>query len=210
MKCSENINEIAKAMSNAQGEMQPALKSANNPFYKSRYADFASVWEAIREPMKKNELSVWQDVTNSEYGICVSTRVTHSSGQWVEFGPLEIPIPKKDAQSVGSAISYAKRYSLSAAVGVVADIDDDGEKAMGREQNKREDKQTVYINKEQVNELVKILDECEPEYVKRIEEAFGQLGIQSYAQIKESSYNKYIQSAKKNRDEYQSRMRKAS
>jgi hypothetical protein len=136
MKRSEMINEISKAMANAQGEMEPALKSSKNPFYKSNYADLAAIMESIKVPLKKNDLSVWQDVITNEKGISVCTMVSHSSGQWIEFGPLEIALAKRDAQSVGSAITYAKRYALSAAVGVVSDNDDDGEAAMGRNATK--------------------------------------------------------------------------
>ncbi len=136
MKRSEMINEISKAMANAQGEMEPALKSSKNPFFKSNYADLAAIMESIKVPLKKNDLSVWQDVITNEKGISVCTMVSHSSGQWIEFGPLEIALAKRDAQSVGSAITYAKRYALSAAVGVVSDNDDDGEAAMGRNSSK--------------------------------------------------------------------------
>ncbi len=132
MKRSEMINEISKAMANAQGEMEPALKSSKNPFFKSNYSDLASIMDSIKIPLKKNDLSIWQDVITNDKGISVCTMVSHSSGQWIEFGPLEIALAKRDAQSVGSAITYAKRYALSAAVGVVSDNDDDGEAAMGR------------------------------------------------------------------------------
>jgi len=208
MKTSETINEISKAISNAQGEMMVAIKGASNPFFKSKYADFAAVWEAIREPLKKSEIAVFQDVTTTDHGVSICTRLAHSSGQWIEFGPLEIPLPKRDAQSVGSAISYAKRYALSAAVGVASDDDDDGEKAMGRGEEKKSKEE--YISDDQVNALTSILNECDPDYVQRIEAALTNLKIESYAKIRKSSYEKYKASALKNREEYQFRMRKAS
>ncbi len=180
MKRSEMINEISKAMANAQGEMEPALKSSKNPFFKSNYADLAAIMESIKVPLKKNDLSIWQDVITNEKGISVCTMVSHSSGQWIEFGPLEISLAKRDAQSVGSAITYAKRYSLSAAVGVVSDNDDDGEAAMGRN-GKHETKnvqqlsvdhieqpldmvnnKTKNINKDQWEELKSMIKQCTP------------------------------------------------
>ena len=130
MKTSENINEIAKAMSQAQKDMKPASKDGVNPHFKSKYFTFSSVWESIRQPLTNCGLTVWQDVITEEKSVSVITRVIHESGQWVEFGPLSIPLMKFDAQAIGSATSYAKRYSLCAAVGVVSDDDDDGEKAV--------------------------------------------------------------------------------
>ena len=133
MKTSEQIDQISKAMSIAQGEMKPASKSTVNPFFKSTYSSLAQVMDSIREPFAKNNLCVFQDVSSTESGVAVSTRVCHASGQWIEFGPMLVPLTKKDAQSVGSATTYGKRYSLSAAVGVVSDLeDDDGEGAMNR------------------------------------------------------------------------------
>ncbi len=129
MKTSEQINEIATALSKAQGHMKPAAKDALNPHFKSKFADFASVWEAIREPMTSNGLTVLQDVFTEEKGVSVLTRIIHTSGQWIEFGPLTIPVNKYDAHGVGSATSYAKRYALCAAIGVVGEEDDDGNKA---------------------------------------------------------------------------------
>ena len=130
MQTSEQINEIAAAMAAVQGEMKPALKDATNPHFKSKYADLSSVFEAIRGPLSKHGLTVWQDLGNDDRGVTVRTRIIHKSGQWVEFGPLAIPAGKQDAQGLGSAATYARRYGLSAALGVVADLDDDGNAAV--------------------------------------------------------------------------------
>jgi hypothetical protein len=136
MKTSETINEIAAAMCKAQGAMRPALKDATNPAYRSKYADLTAVWDACREPLTKNGITVWQDVTCELGGVSVTTRLVHTSGQWVEFGPLTVPLAKPDAHGVGSATSYGKRYGLSAAIGVVSDDDDDGNGAVGRTETK--------------------------------------------------------------------------
>lgn len=140
MRTSENIIEISKAMNLAQREMRPAIKDSTNPHFRSKYSDLASVMDAIREPIGNNGLSIWQDATLEETGVSVTTRIVHVSGQWVEFGPLTIPIGKKDAHAVGSACSYGKRYALCAALGVVSDDDDDGNKAVSsyeKRQNNR-------------------------------------------------------------------------
>jgi hypothetical protein len=130
MKTSEQINDLAAASAKAQGAMRAAVKDSTNPHYKSKYADLTAVWEACRQPLADNDLTVWQDVTSPEtaLGIGVTTRLVHSSGQWVEFGPLIVPLSKADAHGVGSATSYAKRYALAAALGVTSE-DDDGNAA---------------------------------------------------------------------------------
>ncbi len=130
MKKSDEINEISKAMALAQGEMKPAFKGTVNPFFKSRFANLEQVWDSIREPLTKNGLSSIQDVKTTPTGVEIVTCILHSSGQWLEFGPLEMQLLKKDPQSLGSAITYGKRYALCAALGIVTgDEDDDGEAA---------------------------------------------------------------------------------
>jgi len=130
VKHSENIGDLATAMSKAQGAMKPASKDSVNPHFKSKYADLSAVWDACRKPMTDNGLSVWQDVENHGAAVMVSTRIVHSSGQWVEFGPLAVPVEKENAHGVASATTYGKRITLCAAVGIVADEDDDGNGAV--------------------------------------------------------------------------------
>jgi len=169
MKTSELIDQISKAMSLAQGEMKPASKSTDNPYFKSTYATLSQVMDAIREPFRKNNLCVFQDVCSSENGVSIHTRISHASGQWIEFGPMEIPLSKKDAQAVGSATSYGKRYSLSAAVGVVSDVeDDDGEGAMNRGGKEDKKKTSAFITDDQVNQLEDLASQCDPVYVKKL------------------------------------------
>lgn len=128
MITSEQINEIAAAGAKAQLELQPAIKDAVNPAFRSKYADYAAIREAARV-YAKHGIASWQDATLSERGVSVITRLTHTSGQWMEFGPLTVPLGKQDAHGVGSATTYAKRYALSAALGISADEDDDGNAA---------------------------------------------------------------------------------
>lgn len=125
MTTSPTINEIAGALAKAQAAIKPAIKDATNPHFKSRYADLTSVWDAIRGPLSANGIAAVQEAVTVDDGVAVMTRLIHSSGQWLEFGPLTVPAAKRDAHGVGSATSYAKRYALSAAVGVVSDEDDD-------------------------------------------------------------------------------------
>jgi hypothetical protein len=89
---SETINELAKALSLAQGELHGALADANNPFFNSTYADLASIWESIRKPLTKNGLSVTQCLGENEHGLTLETLLLHSSGQWISS---TIPIKSK-------------------------------------------------------------------------------------------------------------------
>jgi len=131
MRTSDPFNEVLAAMAKAQRAMAPAVKDSSLPAFKSKYADLTAVWAACRVPLTDHGLCVLQDVTTDEHGVNVTTRIGHPSGQWIEFGPLTVPLTKRDAHGVGSATSYARRYALSAAVGVVTD-DDDGNAAVER------------------------------------------------------------------------------
>ena len=130
MNQSEQINELSKALSVAQSQMSFARKDSKNPFFKSSYADLSSVWDACREPLTKNGLAVIQtfDADHDGGEVIVVTTLTHSSGQWIS-SRLKMPLVKKDPQGLGSAITYGRRYSLAAIVGVIADEDDDGNAA---------------------------------------------------------------------------------
>lgn len=131
MNKSESIKELATALAKAQGEMKGAIKDASNPFFKSKYADLASVVEAIRAAFSKYGLSYSQGSEPSEKNeVRVETIIMHSSGEWLSNGILSLPVSKADAQGFGSALTYARRYSLSAAVGVAPE-DDDGNAAAG-------------------------------------------------------------------------------
>jgi len=145
MRTSESIKEIAAALSKAQGAMTGAKKGADNPFFKSKYADLAEVIKALSEPFAANGLSFIQSAGFVDGKISVTTRIMHSSGEWLESDPCELPPVKNDPQAYGSAISYAKRYSLQSFAGVPS-IDDDGNEAV--KQVKRIDKKLVqeYVN----------------------------------------------------------------
>jgi hypothetical protein len=130
MTTSEQTGELAAALAKAQSEMGAATKDAANPFFKSRYADLNSIWEAARGPLTKNGIAVLQSPSADGARVTVATRFLHSSGQWIQG---EVSATAKDAspQSVGSAITYLRRYALQSFAGV-ATADDDGESAQGR------------------------------------------------------------------------------
>lgn len=137
MQTSEQLNELAAALAKAQGLFSPAAKDAKNDAFKrdgkaSRYADIAAVWEAVRKPLSDNGLCAIQQPVRTADGLAITTRILHSSGQWIEFDALTVPLSKTDAHGVGSATTYGRRFSLCAALGIVADEDDDGNAAAGK------------------------------------------------------------------------------
>ena len=130
MKSSETIEKLALALCSAQGEMGGAVKGSANPFFKSSYADLTSVIKAIKEPCFKHGLSYVQLPHRDGNSIGVTTRLIHTSGQWIEH-EFTLPMVKGDPQAAGSAITYARRYALQALFGIPA-VDDDSESAMLR------------------------------------------------------------------------------
>lgn len=128
---SKEIGKLSGALAKAQGEMEMASKDSANPFFKSKYADLSSVWLACREALSKNGLSVIQIPTANGTSVRLTTVLSHTSGEFVS-GSLTLPVKECTAQGMGSAITYARRYSLAAMVGVAPDDDDDGNAASGR------------------------------------------------------------------------------
>lgn len=126
---SEQINEIAKALAAAQSEMKAAKKDAANPFFKSAYATLESVSDACLPALNKHGIAVTQTTARLGDGslITLETTLIHSSGQWIG-SVYPVHPTKNDPQSLGSAITYARRYSLAAIAGVTVS-DDDGEAA---------------------------------------------------------------------------------
>jgi hypothetical protein len=128
MKMSETITELATALAKAQGAMEDATKSETNPHFRSKYADLAAVREVIRAPLAANDLSVIQAARTREHEVEVETMLLHKSGEYIAE-TLSLPVTKRDAQGVGSAISYARRYGLMSLLGLAA-ADDDGNAAV--------------------------------------------------------------------------------
>lgn len=145
---SPEIDKIAAALAKAQAKVRGAAKDSENPFFHSRYADLASIWDACRDALTANEIAVVQSPSTTFSGepeiytaksrsgedrsgvrvattVNVLTRLVHPSGQWLE-GTVSAMLPAGDPQAVGSAITYLRRYALAAMVGVAPE-DDDGE-----------------------------------------------------------------------------------
>jgi len=128
---STDINEIATALAKAQAAMDNASKDRTNPAFKSKYADMASVRDAVNGPLSSHGIAYVQAAATTADGVTVETRLIHSSGQWL--ASVVGAVPKAyDPQSIGSAITYLRRYSLMAMVGIAPE-DDDGNAGSGRQ-----------------------------------------------------------------------------
>lgn len=126
MNRSENINELASALSKAQGQLKSAVKDVENTFFRSKYADLDSVWDALRKPFSDNGLSISQGgINQNENGgkVTLVTLLMHTSGQWIESTFSTTPV-KNDPQAFGSCVSYLRRYALAAIAGVTQSDDD--------------------------------------------------------------------------------------
>ncbi len=169
MNQSEQINELSAALSKAQGMIRPAVKDSTNPFFKSKYADLSSIWDACKEPLCTNGLAVLQTTEYKESQLILVTTLAHSSGQWIRsYMPIH-PV-KNDSQGIGSALTYMRRYSLASMVGVTTgEEDDDGNESCGKtaypqKQSARPIEST--ISKQQASQLNSLLIECSSEYQK--------------------------------------------
>ena len=122
------MQKVAAALVKAQKEFGPALKTSTNPHFKSRYADLAACVEAVVESLNNAGIALIQRVAPSDSGVLVETVFVHESGEMLDCGQLHVPAIKNDPQGFGSALTYARRYSLMAAAGIAPE-DDDGNAA---------------------------------------------------------------------------------
>ena len=122
------MQKVSAALVKAQKAFGPALKSSTNPHFKSRYADLSACVEAVIDALNDNGIALIQRNIETESGVCVETVFVHESGESLSSGPLHVPAAKQDPQGYGSALTYARRYSLMAACGIAPE-DDDGNAA---------------------------------------------------------------------------------
>ena len=138
MNHSQSTAKLAEALSKAQKVFKPAIKNADNPFFKSKYAPLENIWESCREGLSANGLAVIQGTGIDEQSgfLYLETLLAHTSGEWISsICPIR-PV-KDDPQGIGSAVTYARRYGLSAMVGVVTQgEDDDANAASGHDEIK--------------------------------------------------------------------------
>lgn len=122
------MNKVSKAFVDAQRKFAPALKQSTNPHFKSKYVDLAGCVEAVIDALNEHGIALMQKTHQSDNGVCVETLFIHESGETLSGGMLSVPASKIDPQGYGSALTYARRYSLMAACGQAPE-DDDGNAA---------------------------------------------------------------------------------
>jgi hypothetical protein len=120
----ETIKNLAKALVKATAQIEGASKDSTNPHFRNKYADLASVTDAIKKPLNDNGLTYSQIIHRLEGGVGVETLIIHESGETMSNGITFVPAPKNDPHGYGSALTYARRYSLSACFGVIQEDDD--------------------------------------------------------------------------------------
>ena len=144
MQTSDQIGELAKSLAKAQGAIKNALKDSTNPHFKSRYADLASVWDAIREPLTSNGLSVVQTPSSVENKVQCTTMLLHESGQFVR-DTMSMTPTQNTPQAQGSCLTYLRRYMLQSIAGVAPD-DDDGNEASKKGSSDKDDEKKKFYN----------------------------------------------------------------
>jgi len=193
---SATIGKLVLALSKAQGLIQPAKEDSENPFFKSKYADLSSVWNACRNQLSRNELAVIQTTSTINGEVIIRTTLAHSSGEWIR-GHITIKPDKNNAQGLGSAITYGRRYGLSAMVGIAPDDDDDGNAASGSKKKQGQDLPATpqkipskVITEPQRKRLFTIGNKSEISYDEIKVHLFEVYGIDSSSKILKSDYEK--------------------
>jgi hypothetical protein len=129
MKTSDNVDKIIPAFIAFQADMPSVPKDGNNPHFKSKYATLGAITEATRPHLAKHGLGHTQFMSNKDGYQLIVTRIMHTSGQWMEDDGYILNPTKNDPQGMGSAVTYARRYTLGASLGIITEDDDDGNKA---------------------------------------------------------------------------------
>jgi hypothetical protein len=145
---SVELGELAAALSKMQGEVGNVAKTSDNPFFKSKYADLASVWDAIREPLASNGLSLVQLPVPAPSGMVgLHSRIMHKSGQYIG-STAYVPV-KNDAQGYGSGLTYLRRYMAQALTGVAPEDDDGNGTVQQQPQRQQPRPQPIDLEREQ-------------------------------------------------------------
>ena len=163
--------KLFAALAKVQGAIEGARKGTDNPFFKSKYADLASVWDACREQLSANGFAVIQRPVGDDPQIVVlETILGHESGEWIS-GTLTMKPVKADPQGIGSCITYARRYALASMVGVAPEDDDGNAASKGTPSSTITDKQA-----EEIKQALHDTDSNVPAFLDRIAKA-GKLDV---------------------------------
>lgn len=179
--------KAAAAFVRAQAGFGAALKTSTNPHFRSRYADLSACVEAVIDSLHKNGFALMQKTHECEYGVAVETILMHESGEQISGGILRVPASKQDPQGYGSALTYARRYSLMAVCGIAPE-DDDGNAASKPKPAEKKPMQIPanvagqdYLDKCDEQERALILD-----FAMEIEAADDQGAFDAYTKAKQT------------------------
>lgn len=187
------MNELSASLAKAQGAMKVAVFDRQNPHFKNRYASLAATIEAIRKPLADNGLSITQTTEMRNSAFVLVTTLRHSSGQWVES---EYPLPiSAKPQELGSALTYARRYSVAAIASIAADDDDDAEGARVQGQTSSTPIAAAPITEEQVESLQTMIVEVNA----NIQSFCKYLGVKRLEDIKASEFDRAVAALEKKR-----------
>ena len=143
MKHSDELKNIAKALAKFQADIKDPARDKDNPYFKSKYVALDGLLDAVRPVLATNGLSFIQSPVSNGQDMGVTTLLMHDSGEWIESDPFVLHAVKNDPQAGGSAITYARRYSLSAVLGVAWDDDDDANIATKGHQSRSNARETA-------------------------------------------------------------------
>lgn len=179
MKTSNTIGEFTKAFCKAQSELTDPKRDAVNPHFKSKYVAIDDLLGAVRPVLNSHGLSIMQVAGGDGSNITITTILMHESGEYIEYEPLTLKAVKTDPQGAGSAITYGRRYSLSAILGVAWDDDDDGNGASYAPNQRQQNKQQSDIERgrQAVNQLFNKLNMNESHRVDYLESKFGKNSV---------------------------------
>jgi len=139
------MKNIASAFIKAKRAFSPALKDKTNPAFRSKYADLGACLEAVNDALLENGIAVYQETHDDAAGVTVETVLLHESGESLRSGKFHVPAAKQDPQGYGSALTYARRYSLMTACGIAPE-DDDGQAASRRPEQQPAQQQPVDLS----------------------------------------------------------------
>jgi len=178
------MKNIATALVAAQKDFAPAIKTATNPHFRSKYVTLEGCIDAVLDALNSHGIFLHQATHHDENGICVETMFIHESGEQMSGGKLFVPAPKQDPQGFGSALSYARRYSLMSACGIAPE-DDDGNSA------------SKPVSAEQAANIAALAEEVG----KPIKEILDYFKVKKVEQIPAAQYNGIIKTLEKKREE---------
>lgn len=161
------MQAIAAAFVKAKRSFGPALKDKTNPAFRSKYADLGACIDAVEEALLANGIAFIQETSEDSTGVTVETVFVHESGEMLRCGKLHVPAAKQDPQGYGSALTYARRYSLMASCGIAPE-DDDGNAGTRAAQEQRAEARANWLadwlaaidGASKVGELKTIMEQC--------------------------------------------------